>query len=121
MSRDDGILLVEDDDDLREALAVYLESEGYEVLQARNGEEALAQLRTGGVVCLIVLDLFMPVMDGWRFRTEQLGDPALAAIPVLVLSADAAAPAKGAKLGAVASLVKPVDFDRLMQHVEHHC
>jgi CheY-like chemotaxis protein len=115
------ILIVEDDDDVRGALAAFLEGEGYEVIEAGDGAEALRRLRADGDVCLIVLDLFMPVMNGWAFRAEQLRDPKLADIPVLVISADSAAREKGARLGAVESMVKPIELSRLRDTVATHC
>jgi CheY-like chemotaxis protein len=71
--------------------------------------------------CLILLDLFMPVMNGWTFRSEQLRDPTLAAIPVVVISADTEAVRKAATLGAVAAMAKPLDFGRLLDTVARHC
>jgi CheY-like chemotaxis protein len=67
-------------------LAKFLELEGFTAVTAANGLEALTYLRGGGVASVIVLDLRMPVMDGWAFRREQLRDPALAQIPVVVLT-----------------------------------
>jgi CheY-like chemotaxis protein len=116
-----GILIVEDDVDVREALAVFLAGEGYKVVEAGHGAEALDQLRSAVPFCLILLDLFMPVMDGWTFRAEQLRDAALATIPVIVISADASAVRRGRELGAVASMVKPIDFDALLKHVDEYC
>jgi len=115
------ILIVEDDDDVREALAAFLEGEGYEVAEAGDGAEALRQLRSGGEFCLIVLDLFMPVMNGWAFRAEQVRDPKLVDIPVLVISADAGVHEKGARLGAVESMVKPIELSHLRDTVATHC
>jgi CheY-like chemotaxis protein len=115
------ILVVEDDDALREALAVFLETEGFPPVEASNGAEALRCLRATGAFCLILLDLYMPVMDGWAFRAEQLRDPDLAAIPVIVISADGSVDRNAADLGAVAALRKPVDLDRLRSYVADHC
>src|SRR5512132_4356371 len=94
------ILIVEDDVDVRDALMQVLEFEGYRVTGASNGEEALAALRAGGRPSLILLDLMMPVMNGSQFRAAQLADRALAAIPVIVLSADAGLEEKASRLGA---------------------
>jgi len=114
------VLIVEDDDDAREALAVFLQAEGYSVLEAAHGEEALRQLRSAPVSA-ILLDLMMPVMNGWTFRAEQLKDAALAAIPVAVLTADATAAPKVAALHVEDCMTKPVDFDRLLAFVRRHC
>ena len=116
-----SILIVEDDEDVRGALAAVLEEEGYSVLEARHGEEALRMLRGAGAVCLILLDLFMPTMNGWAFRDEQRRDPDLSAIPVIVLSADGAAVKSAASMGALDYMVKPVDFDRLLKLIALHC
>jgi len=121
VSPEHAILVVEDDADIRGALAAVLETSGYRVVEAENGKDALAHLRDPAVdVCLILLDLFMPVMNGWAFRAEQLRDPALATVPVVVVTADATAPSRG-DLGATEYLTKPVDFDRLLAVVAEHC
>ena len=118
---DKSVLIVEDDADVRESLAAILEAEGYQVIEAENGAVALDQLRRSSPVCLILLDLFMPTMNGWAFRDEQLRDPTLAPIPVVVISADAAAARRAATLGVVSALTKPLDFDRLLQIVGEYC
>ena len=78
-----GILVVDDDPDIRDSLREVLEDEGYGTSCVANGREALDFLRSGKRPCVILLDLMMPVMDGWQFLEEQKRDPALAAIPVL--------------------------------------
>jgi|KBSMisStandDraft_5_1062788.scaffolds.fasta_scaffold146945_2 CheY-like chemotaxis protein len=83
-----AILIVDDDNDVRSALSELLEEEGFSVEGAPNGREALARLRGGTVhPAVILLDLMMPGMDGWDFRSEQMRDPRLAAVPVVVVSA----------------------------------
>lgn len=83
-----AILIVDDDNDVRSALTELLEEEGFSVECAPNGQEALARLRRGNVrPAVILLDLMMPGMDGWDFRSEQMRDPKLAAVPVVVVSA----------------------------------
>ena len=121
MTHDKSILIVEDDDDVREAIAAFLEGEGYPVVEARHGEEALRCLRSSTKFCLILLDLFMPVMNGWSFRAEQLQDAKLAGIPVIVVSADAGAPQKAVDLGAVDAMVKPIHLEQLRASVETYC
>jgi two-component system chemotaxis response regulator CheY len=79
----------------------------------------LDRLRT--ITSLILLDLFMPTMDGWTFRFEQLSDPTLATIPVVVISADPNVVPTGASLGAVASMRKPLDLGLLLETVARHC
>jgi CheY-like chemotaxis protein len=112
------VLVVEDDEDIRDVLTTLLHESGYRVIMARNGEEALQQLRSGACrPCVILLDLWMPVMDGWRFREEQRKDSTLADIPVVALSGDGEARA----LDAAAHLSKPVQFDPLVRTVERFC
>jgi CheY-like chemotaxis protein len=82
------VMVVEDDALIREMVIQVLAGEGFRAVAASNGAEALQVLREEYVhPSLILLDLMMPVMDGWQFRAEQLKDPALAAIPVVVMSA----------------------------------
>jgi CheY-like chemotaxis protein len=119
--RKKSILVVEDEDDVRESLAVILESEGYSVLEAAHGGEALECLRAADDVGLILLDMFMPTMNGWAFRDAQVRDPALASIPVIVITADAAAARSARTLGVVEAMTKPLDFDRLLALIGRHC
>jgi CheY-like chemotaxis protein len=81
------ILVVDDNSDVLEVLGALLEAEGYAVVTAGNGVDALEQLRAGLKPALVILDLTMPVMDGWEFRDRQLEDPALRDIPTIVYSA----------------------------------
>jgi CheY-like chemotaxis protein len=115
-----GILVVEDDFDSREMMKLFLESEGYPVVSAAHGKEALHQL-SGLSPCLIILDLMMPVMNGWEFRAAQTQDPALSKIPVVVVSADGNVKEKATKLGVAGYLQKPVQFDALLDLVKQHC
>ena len=109
-----SILIVEDDLDVREALTQVLEFEGYVVAGATNGQEALDRLRAGEHPSLILLDLMMPVMDGLQFRAAQMGDPSLAHIPVIVISADGKVDQKVASLGVAGYMKKPLDVDSLL-------
>jgi DNA-binding response OmpR family regulator len=110
------VLLVEDDAAIRDALRELLEAEGYVVQGAANGREALARLRGGGHrPRLILLDLMMPVMDGWEFRQAQRGDPALACIPVVVLSAEDGVEDKIAEMKVAGSLAKPFLMRELLE------
>lgn len=120
MARRKPVLVVEDDEIAREALAAFLVAEGYPVIEAADGREALARLR-GERVGLIPLDLMMPVMDGWAFRAEQLRDPALTQIPVLVVTADASARRRMPGLDVAGWTTKPIRFDRLLEVVGRHC
>ncbi len=114
------LLVVEDDDDVREALGVLLEIEGHEVACARNGRDALGQLQAGLRPSLIILDLAMPVMGGVEFRRCQRADPALAHIPVIVLSCTDDILEQAQRLGALACLRKPLSLNRLAQLVAAH-
>jgi CheY-like chemotaxis protein len=105
------VLLIEDDADLRESLAEVLANKGYEVKTAIHGEAALEALREGDLPSVILLDLMMPVMNGWEFRLQQLSDPRLAAIPTVIMSAVAS---QAGNMGAVATLSKPVNLPALV-------
>ena len=81
------LLVVEDDENARTALGDILDLEGYQVTLSANGREALEHLRCEPLPDLIILDLQMPVMNGWQFRREQIKNAALAAVPVIVITA----------------------------------
>jgi signal transduction histidine kinase len=109
-------LIVEDDAAIREAIADVLRSDGYEASSCVHGREALEYLRRAPHPDVIVLDLMMPVMDGWQFRVEQRKDPNLATIPVIALSADGTP--KAAAVDADAYLKKPVSAATLLNTVD---
>ena len=115
------VLVVEDDVDIQEALAQILENEGYQVTSADNGLNAMTHLRSSGPPCLILLDLMMPIMDGWQFRSEQKKDPKLAMIPIVVLSAHGSVPQHAAALEAAMYLKKPIDLELLLETVKKFC
>ena len=116
------VLVVDDNPSLRDVLTVLLRQAGYGVETAEHGREALDRLRAApDRPCLILLDLTMPVMSGPQFRAAQAGDPALADIPVLVISAQHDGSEVAAALGAVGYLEKPVDLDELLRHIRRHC
>jgi DNA-binding response OmpR family regulator len=104
------VLVVEDDPDIRDALAEALESQGYEVDRARDGADALRVARAR-VPDVILLDLMMPVMNGWAFRAAQRGDRALADIPVIVISA--VDPDRLGDLAVDACICKPFALEEL--------
>jgi CheY-like chemotaxis protein len=112
-----SVLVVEDDFDLRDALVPILEYEGHRVVSAANGREALDRLQAMPPPSLILLDLMMPVMNGEAFRAEQLRDPRLAAILVVVVSAHPAAEEQAARMGAIGCIKKPFDVDDLLAAV----
>jgi DNA-binding response OmpR family regulator len=113
------VLIVEDDPDLRQMLTQILTLEGFDTDDVPNGAEALRRLRSGPAPGVILLDLMMPVMDGWTFRSQQLQDAAIADIPVIVLSAAPRERLTG--LNAAASLTKPYDLWEMLALVEQHC
>lgn len=113
------ILIVEDDYDTREMLGRFLELEGYHVETAANGQQALDRLSEGLKACVILLDLMMPVMDGWQFRRAQIRDAALASIPVIVVSA--AGRDRLEKVDANAYLSKPIDLEELLKQITAYC
>lgn len=115
------ILLVEDDRDILFAIQDLLETEGYEVRCAQNGLEALELLlkieTTENFPSLILLDLMMPIKDGFQFRQEQLQNPALAPIPVVVMSADGQVEKKLQRIQTTNYIKKPIDLDLLLSTV----
>jgi len=115
------VLVIDDDADARRALKELLELYEYRVATASDGTDALAQLRSALVPCLILLDLRMAGMNGWEFRAEQMRDPALWDLPIVVFSGDAEEEAAAAELGIHLFLRKPVVFERLFEMVGRHC
>jgi CheY-like chemotaxis protein len=116
------VLVVDDDAAIRHTVQEILSDEGYAVRAAENGREALEVLRTiDSLPGIILLDLRMPVMDGWSFRQQQRADPRLASIPVLVLSADGAMAARLAELDVAGALAKPLRLEALLSAVARHC
>jgi signal transduction histidine kinase len=109
------ILVVEDDRQILAIISLLLEDEGYEIVTASDGKQALARLRDGPSPDLIILDLMLPALDGWEFRTIQRADPDLARIPVLAVSADSSAKAEA--IDATSFLRKPFGADDLLQRV----
>jgi len=108
------ILVVDDDADVRSAIAETLEDEGYRAAQAANGIAALDLARRGGTPALILLDLWMPVLDGWGFLERRAIDPALASVPVIVMSAS---PFERHVPGVHRLLKKPIRFEVLVDAV----
>jgi CheY-like chemotaxis protein len=121
-----NVLIVEDDADTREMLATLLSTRGFHAVSAEDGLEALHLLRTvrrraPDVPCLVLLDLKMPRLGGHEFRRAQLGDPTVASVPVAVMSGATDLEQRAQALGAVATLAKPIDFDRLLDIVNRYC
>ncbi len=115
------ILIVEDDLDVAESVADVLQAAGYCTAIAGNGREALDHLRKNNHPDLILLDMMMPVMDGWQFREEQRKLPALYSIPVVTVTADGDARGKAASIHAAGHVVKPFMIDSLLDEVERIC
>jgi protein-histidine pros-kinase len=115
------VLLVDDDPLIRETFSEVIENEGYKVVSAANGLEALNLLRSGTRPRLILLDLMMPVMDAWTFRSEQQKDDALAEIPVAVLSAAWDLEKRASDIKPVAFIRKPPQMETLFGLLAHHC
>ena len=113
------VFVVEDDVDTRDMLGRFLELEGFQVEVAANGRQALDRLTSGVHPCVILLDLMMPVMDGWQFRKQQVLDAQLADIPVIVVSA--AGKERIAGIDADGYLWLPVDLELLLAQVNQYC
>lgn len=117
----DVVLVVDDEEDQRETLRLILEHNGYAVQTAENGEHALENMKAGSrPPCLVILDLMMPVMDGWKLWSEMSKDDALASIPVVVVSGVAQFPA-AKRIPAVAHLPKPIELTKLYKILAQHC
>ncbi len=116
-----SILVVDDDADTREMVAMLLVAEGYAVRTAANGLAALRDLITQPLPCCIVLDLSMSPMGGETLRLAQLRDPDLAAIPVIVVSGFPDAAKVATQIQATAYLTKPVASERLLALIEQLC
>lgn len=112
------ILVVEDDEGIRETLRLVIELEGYQVQTATNGKDALEKLGQGSRPSLILLDLMMPVMNGWEFAQALQEDSYLSQIPIAVVTAYSE---KAKSIPAKAIIKKPVDMDRLFGVVREYC
>lgn len=111
------LLLVEDDTDTRQNLAALLGREGYQIDTAADGQQALDRLRHGPQPDLILLDLAMPVMDGWQFAAALQQDDQLSGIPMIVVSGIDGANEKAETIGAVGLLTKPVALEQLLDSI----
>ncbi len=115
-----SILVVEDEADIRLSLQEALEWEGYRVFAASNGREALARLPNMPSPCLILLDLMMPVMNGWEFAAAVREDDILATIPIVVVTAFAHE-VQRRTIGEREVVCKPIDLDLLLRLVTRYC
>lgn len=116
-----AVLVVDDDEDIRETLSQVLLDEGFTVASAENGQDALDYLEGHGAPCVIVLDLMMPVMTGAEFRERQLAETRFAGIPVIVLSAADRGSAIASTLRAAAFIAKPPSMDLIVEAVARYC
>jgi CheY-like chemotaxis protein len=118
-----AVLVVDDDEEIREVVRGVLEEEGYLTIVTSNGEEALACLREGSIrIGLVLLDLLMPKMDGWEFQRQRQREPEIEAIPLVVVTAHGGT-LRGwvAEQASVPVMPKPIDFNRLLQVVATYC
>lgn len=122
MNSNPYIMIVEDSIDISEILCRLYESEGYNVILAKHGGDAIEKLKTvSKLPCVILLDLMMPVMDGYRFCVEQKKDMRLAEIPVVIMTADANAKEKSVEVGASGYIRKPVEIETLLEVAAKYC
>lgn len=118
---EDIILVVEDDEDLRDSVCSLLEADGFRAVGVFNGLEALQYLQAHGPPCVILLDLMMPGMSGGEFRARQLADTHLARVPTIVVSAMELGHQQEQVLNAAGYLTKPVNPKQLSRTVRQHC
>jgi len=116
------VLIVDDDRAILDGLGELLEGEGYAIATATDGVDALAQLRAGLRPCVILLDLMMPVMDGWDFRHEQLKDPNLKDLPIVVITAAGFSEVSvKAQFGDIEFVPKPPPARGLLDAIRRSC
>jgi CheY-like chemotaxis protein len=117
------VLVVEDDESIRNSLRLVLEDEGYTVDVAGNGREALDRLESHARPALVIVDLVMPVMSGWELCAEMARRQDLASLPVVIVSASGEADGGSGPVGleTVHTLPKPILFERLLDHVARYC
>jgi len=115
------VLVIDDDPAIREVVSTILALEGYCVEAAGSGADALELLQGGVRPRLILMDLRMPGVDGWTLHDKLKHEPALAKIPVVVISGDRDATQAGSSLCVDGVLTKPIDLTDLLQTVERHC
>lgn len=119
VTRCKSILIVEDDLDIRTTLKQILEFEGYSVFTATNGKEGLEELGKIPRPCVILLDMMMPIMNGWEFMKAQKEDVLLATIPVVIVSA--AGERASSTPGAAGFIKKPIELNHLFDFVKRYC
>ncbi len=115
------VMVVEDHDDIREALVELIENSGYPAVGVRNGMEALQHLEDGHTPGLIVLDLMLPVMSGWEFRRRQMTNANWSSIPIVLVSGVDHLEKEATRLQAIAFITKPFNFDKLLKVITERC
>ncbi|HEX8790178.1 MAG TPA: response regulator [Polyangiaceae bacterium] len=120
MNHPGAVMVVDDDTDIRETIAILLAAEGYATLEAGSGMEALALLHEGRDVAVILVDLRMPDMTGTELVGQLKEDPSLAAIPIVVMSGDNAACSIARDIGADECLVKPIELPVLLATADRY-
>lgn len=110
------VLIIDDEDGVRESLKELLEDEGFAVETAANGAEALATLQAGDPPCVVILDLIMPVMSGNELFARMQTDPRLSQVPVIISTSDPSRAPRGVPI-----LQKPLNLDRLLGTLRQHC
>ena len=120
LKRPGRVLLVDDDTAVRETLAEGLRLAGFDVAEAASGSEGLQILRKDPHIGMVLLDLLMPEMDGWRFRHEQRTDPRLASIPTVITTGAPLADVVDRELKAADYLMKPIGLEHLVSVVAHY-
>ena len=113
------VLIVEDDDDVREFMQLLVSTAGYETMTARDGQDALVKMHQRRP-CLVLLDLQMPRMDGWEFRARQMQDLTLCDVPVVCVTAFFD-PAQVTRQLGLRCISKPADFPTIINTVETMC
>lgn len=119
-TRSHQVVIVDDDDDARDAFAIYLRTVGFDVAPAWGVEDALRQLRAGFHPCVVLLDLHMPGLDGWALLAHMRNDPHLADVPAIIVSSDGGAGSRARELGRELVL-KPVQPAALVAAIDRHC
>jgi CheY-like chemotaxis protein len=114
------VLVIEDDKDIRESLVDVLELEGFQVIGACHGREGLERLRSETELLpdAVIVDLMMPVMNGMEFRAAQLADPRLAAVPLIVMSADNRAVERSQEMRSAVCIRKPLQIEDLLSALD---
>lgn len=112
------VLLVDDDEDFCDSIRDLLLRRGYAVATARDGQQALDTISANRVPCVVLLDLVMPGMDGWRFLSVVKANPQMSSIPIVIASAHSAT---HAPTGVEGVLQKPFALSELFSFVERYC